>query len=155
MFSLRAEFIDGAFERQIWEVGDRNINLLSNFQALEGHCRYQERGFKTVVAVQRHNRLSRRDFREPFDLDAGYVSREWGEKFAAIEVVIGQFELPTRLIKLSLSSDKIGFRLIERGLRGNTPLQKFLSALEVGLRIINCRLSLLHAGVCLIDLTLQ
>ena len=49
---------------RIREIGDRNIYLLANCQALEGHRRYQERGLKSVVAVQRHNRLSSRNLRE-------------------------------------------------------------------------------------------
>jgi len=69
--------------------------------------------------------------------------------------VIGQLELPTRLVKLRLSGGKIGFRLIERGLRGNTPFQKLLLALEVSFGVLDLCFDLLDAGACLVDLALQ
>ena len=45
--------------------------------------------------------------------------------------------------------------MIEYRLRRNPPLQQFFLALEIGLRIIQLRLCLLHAGAGLLDLRLQ
>ena len=99
--------------------------------------------------------MSGRDLRERLHLDAGNGSREWSEQLAAIEVVICQFELTTRLIELRPRGEQIGVRLIERGLGRNTLFQKFLFALEIAIRIVDLCLSLLHAGACLLDLRLQ
>ena len=96
-----------------------------------------------------------RDLRERLHFDAGNGAAERSEQLAAIEVVISQFELMTCLVELRPRGEQIGVRLIERGLGANTPFQKFLFALEVGLGVVNRRLSLLHAGACLLDLRLQ
>ena len=96
-----------------------------------------------------------RNLRERFHFDAGEGAAEWSEQLAAVEVVISQFELMTCLVELRPRGEQIGVRLIERSLGGNTLLQKFLFALEIALRVVNRRLSLLHAGVCLLDLRLE
>ena len=85
---------------KVGQVGDLDVDLLADVEALERRRRCQERHFKTVVAVQRDDRLSGRDLRERLDLDAGDGAGERREQLAAIEVVIGQFELTTRLIEL-------------------------------------------------------
>ena len=96
-----------------------------------------------------------RNLRERFHFDAGDGAAEWSEQLAAIEVVVCQFELMTCLVELRPRGEQIGVRLIERSLGGNTLLQQFLFALEVGFRVVNRRLGLLHAGVRLLDLRLQ
>ena len=69
--------------------------------------------------------------------------------------MICQVELTARLVVLSPGAEQSGPRLVEHSLRRDAPLQKLFLALEIGFRVIELRLRLLHAGAGLVDLGLQ
>ena len=67
----------------------------------------------------------------------------------------GELELPLGLVALRAGTQETSLCAVERGLRGDLALQEFILSSKIRFSIRQLRLSLLDAGGCLLDLSLQ